>query len=361
MQRRKYFAVNNNFAGPGVSAHLEVILPDVRLRIPTCGSKMLDRPFVVGLIDDWAPLFYSLTFSFIPYTCGLLNAVETALSNKADYCAKFGAKISNSEWPIEGLPASVAADRKITALLGVERLRGLGIRVVGNSSRKNRLKTILERTSPLLCGELIHWRTWDFEKAPPSRIVVTPDEFQRVLNECVLRYHRSVLKNFRLASEIMPAGIQPTPIELLRFANKNEPVLFKTIPLSEARVNLLPRGKAVVTACGTRFNGMTYYSSLALRERWFERARNCGNWEVPVAYDPRLVDRIFLAGQKDGFETPLELAPSHAIFSGLSWLEFWNVRKQQRDCAIMDGQDKSYALWKTVAATPNRKSKMRRK
>jgi len=63
----------------------------------------------------------------------------------------------------------------------------------------------------------------------------------------------------------------------------------------DVRLNLLPRKLVSVTARGLHFAGDLYYEcDTALRENWFVKARNRGQWKIETAYDPRTTKQIYL-------------------------------------------------------------------
>src|SRR5260370_13812651 len=62
------------------------------------------------------------------------------------------------------------------------------------------------------------------------------------------------------------------------------------------RLALLPRDEASVTREGIRFHHTRYTCSLAEEENWFGKVRSGEreSWKIPIIYDPRALDRIYL-------------------------------------------------------------------
>jgi putative transposase len=57
--------------------------------------------------------------------------------------------------------------------------------------------------------------------------------------------------------------------------------------------HLLPQEQATVTYVGIKFQKRHYVCDRALKERWFERAKN-NTWNISVAFDKRNVNSIYI-------------------------------------------------------------------
>jgi hypothetical protein len=97
------------------------------------------------------------------------------------------------------------------------------------------------------------------------------------------------------------------------------------------RLNLLPSAEASVTRDGCiYFKKLHYTCELAVREQWFVKARNKGSWKITVAYDPRLVDYLYirLDGGKD-MEVCRLLDIDQQRFQGCDFREIEDYYKRQ--------------------------------
>jgi hypothetical protein len=162
-------------------------------------------------------------------------------------------------------------------------------------------------------------------------VVLTPSEFQRKLIQAALSHNDALLRNYPLTPDLVAAGVQPRPIELLQWGCSNRVGMLRTFSLEEARFCLLPRAAATVTACGISFKGLHFVSEVAVQAAWFEQARRCGDWKIEVAYHPHLVDRIFVVPTKEtpGFECKLTRADNR--FAGWTWAEVDSWRQPQKE------------------------------
>jgi hypothetical protein len=78
----------------------------------------------------------------------------------------------------------------------------------------------------------------------------------------------------------------------------------RTVSDDMVRLHLLPSCSATITSRGIKVKNMYYGSELALKENWFEKARNMqGTWKVEVCYDPRNMSYVYIKDKdNNGFE-----------------------------------------------------------
>jgi len=96
--------------------------------------------------------------------------------------------------------------------------------------------------------------------------------------------------------------IIPIPINLWNWGIANRAGRLRYVDEEIVKLNLLPQDTATVTSQGIRFKGMLYGSEKALKERWFEKARNRGSWKVDIVYDPRNMDYIYILDDTRDFD-----------------------------------------------------------
>jgi hypothetical protein len=85
-----------------------------------------------------------------------------------------------------------------------------------------------------------------------------------------------------------------TPRQLWDWGVEHRGGGLKVYPEQLVRCSLMPVAQASVTADGIALFDSIYTSGRATNERWFERARLRGAWNVRVAYDPANLDMVFL-------------------------------------------------------------------
>lgn len=120
-------------------------------------------------------------------------------------------------------------------------------------------------------------------------------QFTQVIIKCVL-YHNNqhYLTNYQREEMMVEDGIESIPIQLWEWGINNKSGKLRHVAEDVVKLNLMPTGKATVTAKGIAYKGLLYGSKQSLKERWFEKARNRGTWKVEISYDPRNMDYIYL-------------------------------------------------------------------
>ena len=74
----------------------------------------------------------------------------------------------------------------------------------------------------------------------------------------------------------------------------------RVFPEELVQYSLMPKDKAMVTELGIRFKGAYYTCQAAMDDRWFDKARQDGRWELEASYDPRCLDAVYLPGNGKG-------------------------------------------------------------
>jgi putative transposase len=316
--------------GPGSIGQMDATTADIYLRSEHNPDLIVGRPTIYVIKDAWGKFLYAVTATFErPSYWGAAIALENALVNKAEYCAQYGITIPWYEWPVNFLPAKLIVDRGEMSTYKTDHLvTGLGIGIITLPPRRGDLKGTVERHFGLLNNQIIKWLPGAlprFEGRPQKRheldAVLTISEFRRMLIEATLKYHRALLAEYKLASDLITAGVEARPIELLRWGIENRSGLMRTFPLNEARFHLLPHGEARLTEKGVFFKGVYYTCERAVREKWFERARSYGRRTMEIAFDPRRVDSLYFQPSKSMVIEELVLTIPDRRFSGWTWEE----------------------------------------
>ncbi|WP_207641036.1 Mu transposase C-terminal domain-containing protein [Desulfofalx alkaliphila] len=120
-------------------------------------------------------------------------------------------------------------------------------------------------------------------------------QFTRIIIRCVLHHNNQHwLRNYNREETMISDEVPCIPREIWKWGIENRAGRLRTFPEDIVKLNLMPADKATVTARGIRFKQLLYSSETALRERWFETARNQGSWKVDISYDLRNINYIYL-------------------------------------------------------------------
>jgi len=116
--------------------------------------------------------------------------------------------------------------------------------------------------------------------------------------------------------------LEPYPVNIWHWGIKNNYQCFLHWQDPEiVRQNLLPTKTAFVTRDCISFKKLHYSCDLAIRERWFVEAKNKGGWKITVAYDPRIVNNIYIRLNPGKAMEPCSLLDIDQKFNECEWSE----------------------------------------
>lgn len=261
-----------------------------------------------------------------------------------------GIEIVPAEWPSHGLPEAIFADRgELEGPAADNLVRALNIQVSNAPPYRADAKGIVERGFRTIHDLVIHWqpgavfKPWERgERDPRLEATLTLHELRLIVIHAILFHNRSLLGGYRLQEDMIADQVPPRPIDLWAWGVANRTGHLRTMDPSVVRLHCLPGGKATVTPRGIRFGGLFYACNLAMRERWFERARTSQSWAIDVAFDPRCADLIYLRTPDSHSVEACGLVDAEQRFLGKTWAEvddFTRSQKQLReDCRTQDLQ-----------------------
>lgn len=268
---------------PGAAFYLDAVRADVQLVSRADRAQVAGRPLLYVATDVFsgmvAGLYVSLEAPGWPHA---LLALAHAGADKQRYCLGYGRAIEAQDWPCHHLPATLLAhpaladDRRGDALLN-----NFNIRTLAQDGGPDEWKAVLAKRFTLLPLD---------QSGKGSQLdgVLDVEQFTRIVIECVLYYNR----HHQLPGVAAAASI--TPLELWNWGGDHRGVALKTYPEQLLRCCLLPVAEACVTADGIRLHDSYYTCARAIDERWFERARQRGQWNVKLAFDSANLDMVYL-------------------------------------------------------------------
>lgn len=331
--------------GPGAVYLIDACLADVYLVSSIIPGKLIGRPIVYIVIDRFSHMVTGVGVGLEgPSWVGAMLALSNTATDKVDFCREYKLDIGADDWPAHHLPQVLLADRgELEGLNANHLVRSLGIRVDNTAPYRADWKGLVERHFGLLKE-----RTRFIPGAVPDLAerrqrggrqfeldaCLTLHEFRQLLLLCVLEYNTSTtMSGYELDRHMIADGVEPIPVDIWRWGIRNRSGALRTLPLDSVRLNLLPRAEASVTREGIKFKGLLYSCDLAIREGWFVRARAAHRWGVTIAYDPRLMDTVYL-DREDGTVQRCDLLPRKDAYLNTDYQELedlWEVRKWKHE------------------------------
>jgi hypothetical protein len=206
-------------------------------------------------------------------------ALANCGADKQRYCAQFGRSIDIEAWPCRHLPETLFVSSALTGgWSGDTLLNNFNLRCLAADAGPDDWKAVLEKRFRLLAPDA---------QGAPGRLdgVLDLDQFIRIVIDGILYYN---------SRRLLPHVAGATPQRLWDWGVEHRGGGLKTYPEHLIRCSLLPVTQALVTAEGIRLHDTNYSCARAVDERWFERVRQRGQWQVKVAYDPSDLDQIYL-------------------------------------------------------------------
>jgi hypothetical protein len=258
------------------------------------------------VVDVFSNLIVGVSVSFEgPSWVGAMLALENMALDKVAFCKEYGFDISEREWPSHHLPREILADRGELLSKNSDNLtKSLHIRVSNTPPYRADWKGCVERHFRLLNETYCSWVPGKVDDHPSRDqpdyrydAKMTLHEFRKFIIDCVLEHNTTYrVSDENLDPAIIAAGIDPYPCNLWEWGITNRMGALNEVTRDEMRLALLPRDEASVTREGIRFHNTRYTCSRAEQENWFGKVRSGEreSWKIPIIYDPRALDRIYL-------------------------------------------------------------------
>lgn len=289
--------------GPGSRYQIDATIADVYLVSRLDRRRIIGRPVIYVVIDVFSRMIVGLYVGLEgPSWIGAMMALANTAEDKVAFCKRFGRVITHDEWPCDQLPATLLGDGgEIASSLISALLTNFNIVVETAASYRADWKGIVERRFRLLPAAYKPFVPGYIEVDFRARggtdyrfdAVLDIDDFTRVLIECALYFNNEYeLTKYDKDRSVAADRVPSIPIDLWDWGRTHRSGALRSFPHDLVKFFLMPVAKAKVTELGLRFMGNYYTTSKAVQERWFDRARQQGRWEVPVSYDTRDLDRI---------------------------------------------------------------------
>jgi len=289
--------------GPGSIFELDSTVADNYVVSALDRNRILGRPVLYFIKDVFSRLIVGIGISLNgPSWETAMIALENMMVDKVAFCKEFGIYIAPWQWPSHYLPRTIRADRgellskNSDALVNV-----LEVEIDNTAPYRPDWKGMIEQNFKLIDDMTIRWipgQSNEFRKRGEKDYrydaSLTMYEFRQMIISSVIEYNTTHWLNGYRKDEYMIADhVNPVPIELWNWGIQNCSGVLRTEEREKVRLALLPREQASITPMGIHFKGADYFCERAKGEEWYEKAR-LKRVRIPVSYDPRNTDAIFL-------------------------------------------------------------------
>ena len=114
-------------------------------------GNILGRPILTACVDAYSQMCCGFALTWEGGMKSLRELMTHVITNKADYCKKYGIMINQEDWDCDQLPGIMVTDRGAEYCSGTfEQLSELGVTVVNLPSYRPELKEIIEKFFDLI-------------------------------------------------------------------------------------------------------------------------------------------------------------------------------------------------------------------
>ncbi|WNV05965.1 DDE-type integrase/transposase/recombinase [Candidatus Methylospira mobilis] len=334
---------NMHVLGPGSRFEIDATIADIYLVSDSERKNIVGRPIVYIVIDVFSRMIAGFYIGFEnPSYVAAMQALTMAMTNKVNYCKRYGIEIEEADWPVIGLPDVILADRG--ELLGhqIESLeRNFSVRIENTPPYRGDAKGIVERCfgtiqanfKPFAPG-VVTANTVRKRGGKDYRLdaALTTHEFTEIILASVMYHNRfSTLEKYDRSID-MPADLPMTPLALWNWGLQHRTGRLRVVSEDALRVSLFPRVKGTLSELGLCVFGIYYTSQEIVKQGWLHRGKDVSRPEsFDVAYDPAVADAVYLFPRKNSAEYWIcSLTERSRQFRGCSFWDVWQTTAGQK-------------------------------
>lgn len=298
------------------------------------GGNLVGRPVLTIITDSYSNGFvmgYALTWEGGTYS--LRDLMLNVISDKVEWCKKFGILIKREQWDCDQMPSVIVSD------MGSEyqsatfsQITELGVTLINLPPLRPELKSIVEKSFQLLQDAVKPYlmdhgyvdKDAGKRLAPDYRkgACLMMEDYEKVVIRSIL-YHNSqrILEDYPYTEAMIEEEVAPHPNSIFEWGKKQPGCNLITVPAKQLVLTLLPRVDAKFTRKGLVVFGLRYSSDA---RSFTEEYLNGG--DAVVAYNPESADVTYLL--EEGEFTEFHLIESR--FLGKSFAEIKEMQSAQR-------------------------------
>ena len=289
--------VNTQVLGPGSRYEIDATIADIYLLSDSDRQSIVGRPVIYFVADVFSRMIagFYIGFENPSYSTGM-QALKMALTDKQDYCRKYGINITADSWPCIGLPDAILADRG--ELLGhqIESLeKSFSVRIENTPPYRGDLKPVVERYFKTMQAKFKPFApgvvTGVKEKKKGGRdyrldaTLTITDLTKIMINSILMHNNTHQLRNYDRDSD-MPSDLPAVPLQLWNWGLQHRTGKLRAVSEKSLHIALLPTKEATLSDLGIKLFG-NYYVCPEIRENgWLHRQNTINRPKsLTVAYD----------------------------------------------------------------------------
>jgi len=331
--------------GPGSRFEIDATIADIYLVSDSDRREIVGRPVIYIVIDVFSRMVVGVYIGFrAPSYAMAIQALAVAMTDKVAWCRQYGIDITYEDWPADGLPDAILADRG--ELLGsqIEALQRFSVRVENTPPYRGDAKGIVERYfhtlqasfkpyAPGVVGKTLVKKRGGKDYRLDAKL--TLQEFREILIASVLAHNQAHHMEKYDRTEGMPDDLPLTPLDIWNWGVQHRTGRLRIVSEEALRISLLPRVKATVSALGVSVFGLHYTSQEVMQQGWLHRSKEVHRPKgLHAAYDPASADRIYVFPEKGSTTCWVcHLTTRCREFTGRSFWDVWSAKDRQKKTA----------------------------
>ena len=321
--RAKVGGYRVNVPGPGAIYQIDSTVLDIVLRSAHTPEHLLGRPVLYLVRDVYSGLYVGYLLTMCPPSKRTLRlALENALTDKVEYCAKLGMTIKQEEWPCRHRPSGVLTDNgseNLTELL-IEIGKDLSMNPAQVQAMRPNLKGLIEHGIRFLSIDLVAkqpgaWRQrarGDKPCALDARH--TMQSLRKLIAIWMIKANHNRNEKWP-EGYVSPDGRDPSHLDLWEQGQRHfgAPQLLYPDQVREA---LLERGKGRTTKTGLLFHKRLYEPVDGRERHILHKLPGGRSLSLDVRYDARRIGEIQV--YRNGSATTWRLVANEGDISEMS-------------------------------------------
>lgn len=309
--------------GPGHIVEIDATIGDIWLRDSIDPSRVVGRPVIYIAKDVYSREIVGLHVCLEgPSYVGAMSLLYNMQASKVDYCKRYGIEIIPEEWPVEGMPQVIKADRgELISPMLKTAIERLGVIVDNTPSYRGDAKGIVERTFRTLNDKIIKFLPGhikkDYRERGARRYELDAEldivAFTRIMILTVLELNSSVIEGYTRTDEMIADDISAHPNDIWVWGQKSV-MRQRRVKSDEVIDAFMRRPKsASITERGMQVDGLYYTTDMPGFEDLQALARREGRIASNIRIDHRNTDKIYWMDNKYNRIIPLYLNDNYQI------------------------------------------------
>lgn len=307
-------------------------------------GNLIGRPILTACIDVYSGLCCGYSLSLEGGVYSLRGLMLNVITDKKEWCKKFGITIGKSDWNSDMLPATLVTDMGSEYKSeNFEQLAELGVKIVNLPPFRPELKGSVEKFfdviqnlyKPHLKGKGVIEPDYQERGAHDYRkdACLTMFDFEKIIIRCIVYYNtKRIVMNHPYNEKMIANNIQPYANCIFEYGKTQDGANLLSVDKETLILTLLPRTTGKFSRNGLRVNKMRYRN-----DNYTEKYLTGG--EVTVAYNPDDVSFVWLI--ENGFYIRFELIENRYCGKNLSDVE--TLRCKQKNIIQSVGAENTQA------------------